>query len=592
MPTTQCRRVGGAGVGGGVGIATVVAGAAVACLLGDAAAAAAAAAAAVDELDAIIIGAGWAGMGAAHALALANQSFVVLESTNRTGGRSHALAGFGDPTIWNGVVERGSNWVSGVAPPGVVKGGAAGVAKGLEDFPSENPVHVLAREHGLQMVRIPGSADGNMTDYNAIYSSDGNINGDPDYTIRKAAQKALDCLNETWARREGKGVTVREGLRHCGWVPRSEEEYAMDWAMSGEDANGEPARNESLRSFDPDASYSWWGPDDQFVIDQHPRGFARLIDGMVHDTVPPGDPRVLFNATAATVNYDCEGVEVSTADGRIFRAKQVISTLPLGVLHHHHKEIFHPPIPPAQAKMLTPESGYRMGNLTHVVIQFPTVWWDDAIPKWLASNPGSNVSSEGGGPDGAGPAGAGEFSLWHNLNHKKLLPGSQTLLTFLGDPQSSVYEDRTRWTDAALKAHVVSVLKRQHPDLADKITVRDSSPLVLAGLPSGPPVAVLHAPLGRKPLLAQFGRVPTARLHAVTKPNAVRSHSSAVCLRVGRRSRLTSSSPATDTTRIPTAHTQFPSRAGPGRARRSCSRRSRRAARSACASGARLRAMS
>ena len=322
-------------------------------------------------LDVIVIGGGWAGMTAAHSLALANQSFVVLESTNRTGGRSHALAGFGDPRVWTGVVERGSNWISGVAPPGVAKGGAAGVAKGLENFPPENPVHALAREHALTMVRIPGSADGNMTDYDAIYSSDGDIDGDPRYRIRKAAQKALDCLNETWARQEGKDVTVRQGLRHCGWVPRTEEEYAMDWAMSGEDANGEPARNESLRSFDPDASYQWWGPDDQFVIDQHPRGFARLIDGMVGNTVPPGDPRVLFDATVTAVRYDCAGVEVSTADGRLFRAKQAISTLPLGVLHHHHKEIFHPPIPKAQADMLTPESGYRMGNLTHVVIQ---VW--------------------------------------------------------------------------------------------------------------------------------------------------------------------------------------------------------------------------
>ena len=41
-----------------------------------------------------------------------------------------------------------------------------------------------------------------------------------------------------------------------------------------------------------------------------------------------------------------------------------------------------------------------------------------------------------------------------------------------GDPQSSVYEDQRRWTDASLKAHVVAVLKKQHPDLAHKITVR------------------------------------------------------------------------------------------------------------------------
>ena len=35
-----------------------------------------------------------------------------------------------------------------------------------------------------------------------------------------------------------------------------------------------------------------------------------------------------------------------------------------------------------------------------------------------------------------------------------------------------MYEDQSRWTDAALKAHVVATLKRQHPDVAHKITVR------------------------------------------------------------------------------------------------------------------------
>ena len=136
-----------------------------------AAAAAAAAAQGYEQLDVVIIGAGWAGMAAADSLARANISFVVLESTGRTGGRSvptlrcrgtcqpstvvlferpvspdssHALT-FGHPSVWTGVVERGSNWVSGVAPPGVTKGGAAGVAKGLEDLPWENPVHTLVR---------------------------------------------------------------------------------------------------------------------------------------------------------------------------------------------------------------------------------------------------------------------------------------------------------------------------------------------------------------------------------------------------------------------------------------------------------------
>jgi hypothetical protein len=68
----------------------------------------------------------------------------------------------------------------------------------------------------------------------------------------------------------------------------------------------------------------------------------------------------------------CHGVVVVTDDGRTFHARQeVISTLPLGVLQRKHAELFDPPLPPAQARLLSPESGFVMGNLTHIVVQFP-----------------------------------------------------------------------------------------------------------------------------------------------------------------------------------------------------------------------------
>ena len=121
------------------------------------------------EVDVVIIGAGWSGMAAADSLARANAaganvSFVVLESSNRTGGRSHATA-FGDPKVWRGVVERGSNWVSGVAPQGAEKGGIAGVARGAKHMLAVNPVYVLAQQENFSLARIPGSADGNMSLY-------------------------------------------------------------------------------------------------------------------------------------------------------------------------------------------------------------------------------------------------------------------------------------------------------------------------------------------------------------------------------------------------------------------------------------------
>ena len=55
------------------------------------------------------------------------------------------------------------------------------------------------------------------------------------------------------------------------------------------------------------ASYQWWGKDDMFVVDQNPRGYAKLMDVMVEDTIPPGDERLVFNAKVAKISYDCEG---------------------------------------------------------------------------------------------------------------------------------------------------------------------------------------------------------------------------------------------------------------------------------------------
>ena len=119
--------------------------------------------------------------------------------------------------------------------------------------------------------------------------------------------------------------------------------------------------------------------------------------------------------------------------------------------------------------------------------------WDDQLAKWLHAND----------PNGVGAS--GEFTLWHNLNHPSLLPGSHSLLrcshvnstiytgkpqpriirerckhaccaclhpteiycffwwerSFLGDPQSSHYEGLP---DAAAQAALMQRLRAQHPN--------------------------------------------------------------------------------------------------------------------------------
>ena len=68
---------------------------------------------------------------------------------------------------------------------------------------------------------------------------------------------------------------------------------------------------QSLRAFFPDESYAWWGADDWFVTEQHPRGFARLVDAMVADTLPDGDERLVLNAEVTGV--ECAGLRARNA---------------------------------------------------------------------------------------------------------------------------------------------------------------------------------------------------------------------------------------------------------------------------------------
>jgi len=378
----------------------------------------------------VIIGAGWAGMGAADHLVRSNFSkFVVLEATGRTGGRSEAFA-FGDASIGRKIFELGSNWVCGVDRAG-------GPSHKL------NPVYQQAMKQKFSMTLIPGSTQ-NQSNYQRVYDSNG-TEVDVDGSLRRKANHFLDCLNHT-ASHSGKDMTVRDGLIKCGWEPKNEIEKVVDWGMTVDDP-GFPAELQSLWYTLPDETYMWWGGDDYFVVDQHPRGYAHLLDTLTASTLPPSDSRIIFNTTVAQIDYTCSSsrancVTVTSTDGRVFRTNHVISTLPLGVLQHHHSTLFVPPMPENQIHALT-RSGAVMGNLTKIFLQFKQPFWDPSVARWLAAD-----SEEGSFPE------------YHNMNHPTNVPGSNTLLLFLGDPQSSEFESQS---DAVVKAAVMKRLQRLYP---------------------------------------------------------------------------------------------------------------------------------
>lgn len=289
-------------------------------------------------LDVIVIGAGAAGLSAASSLRAGGiELYAVLEAKGTTGGRVQPFA-FGDLTL-----ENGANWVSGAGPPA-----------GVWPHRAINPLFRLALALNLSMVRVPGSAT-NMSNW-AVSSAQGKWT-DRDRSRRKEANEVARCVSKMSHKAfDDTNMTAAAAAAACGWTLHDEVDNALLWQLfTGE--TGLPPQRMRADGYLPDPTYETFGPDDFFVKDQHPRGFARLLDAIAAGALDGGTPaldggRLHLHTTVTRIEHTCDGVRVTAADGRTWHAKHAISTLPLGVLQRRADDLFLPRVPPTQLAAL------------------------------------------------------------------------------------------------------------------------------------------------------------------------------------------------------------------------------------------------
>ena len=409
-------------------------------------------------LDAIIVGAGAAGVGAAATFQAGGltASYIVLEATvslqapnhcsthcgltafhpsaccdgpsqDRVGGRVKAFSFGESPQI---VLENGANWVSGSGPP--------------PHWPHKavNPMFKLALALNLSMVRVPGSAT-NMSNWAA--SDERGQWSDTDFARRRLANRVQGCVAQKGAV-SGANLSAAAAAALCGWRSKDGLDRALEWQLfTGE--TGLPPQQMSAMGYLPDPTYDDFGADDFFVYDQHPRGFSRVLDAVSRGALDGGRhaldrSHLVLGARVVRIAYTCDGVEVTASDGRKWRARYLISTLPLGVLQRAAESLFAPPLPHAQAAAMR---AIPMTNYTKIFAQWAAPWWDVSVYKWAQSNEGFN---------------GGELGSVRNLAHPSVLPHSNTLLFDLGEPQASTWEGLT---DAAAQARLLKRLRDTHP---------------------------------------------------------------------------------------------------------------------------------
>lgn len=307
----------------------------------------------------IILGAGLAGLAAAHQLLKLGYRVVVLEAKAHAGGRVHTarLEGGGQQAV----ADLGGAVITGV---------------------DGNPLAVLARQLRIPLHRIEAESSDCP-----LYQANGEpvsraIDAEASEAWVAAEEEVLE-VGEQYAPDTAEAlslgtlmrVKLREQLR-----PGHALRPMLQWLYSNAEF--------SAAALATDLSATRWADDDLFGYSgDHvwlPGGNARLVKALAEE-VP-----ILYNTAAQEVHYGDAGVTVVTADGGALAADACLVTVPLGVLKAGHI-CFRPPLPASKQKAI---DALGFGVLNKVVLLFPHQWWetrdtfghvagDDEDPGWF-----------------------------------------------------------------------------------------------------------------------------------------------------------------------------------------------------------------
>lgn len=291
-------------------------------------------AAEAERYDCIVIGAGVAGLAAARKLQQAGRTVLVLEARDRIGGRVWT------DSSWSGApVDLGAQWIHGV---------------------NGNPVAALTRLNGIRTVE---------TDYDSriIYGSNG-----VQWTAQASAQ-AEQLFN-----RLRDSVHQSRKLRRDNHLP--DQSFATAWIATLAAQSLDTTQRAQL---DFEANYEieheYAADLDQLSLFNYDQG----ADDVGGDVVLPGGygqiPQwlargldVRMKEVVRSITTDSSGAIVRSIN-QVFRARQVIVTLPLGVLKARSVQ-FDPPLPSAKLAAI---DRLGFGLMNKICLRFASTMWPD-----------------------------------------------------------------------------------------------------------------------------------------------------------------------------------------------------------------------
>ncbi|MGZ3678897.1 MAG: flavin monoamine oxidase family protein [Ktedonobacterales bacterium] len=326
------------------------------------------------DFDVIVIGAGAAGLAAAHTLSLHGRSVAILEARDRIGGRIYTLR----PSAYDLPIELGAEFIHGRPPETFAIAQAAGLT--------------ICERIGVSYVSDGGRLFAPDDDEDEDRNEENEHGGDN-------AEASLDVILGALHKWKGDDRTFQSFV----------DEYfpGERWAAARQGASG------YVQGFDaayPDrVSVRWLAlteeaashidGDRQFFL---PDGYDR-VPGWLRDNLDPFRTTLRLNTTVRELRWSAGHVEVtaatSTAQGEqatTISARAAIITLPLGVLAASFDSStppdttgtvhFIPDLPDKRAAI----AGLEMGHTVKVDLHFRDIFWD-SVPALSAATSSSSA---------------------------------------------------------------------------------------------------------------------------------------------------------------------------------------------------------
>ncbi|MDJ0367451.1 NAD(P)/FAD-dependent oxidoreductase [Hymenobacter sp. H14-R3] len=282
--------------------------------------------------DILIIGAGAAGLLAARELAAAGRRVCLLEARDRVGGRVHTLkpAGFTQP------IEAGAEFMHGDVPLTkalLQEAGIAWVATAGRTYQLQAGEVASDTSYFAQLPQLLEKLEELPQDMPLAAFLAQEFAGEAHATLR------------TFATQFAEGYDAADAQRVSAWALRDE------WAAGGADDSPRPVGG--------------YGPLLHWLA-----GEAQAAGAALHLATP-----------VEAIAWQPGAVEVRAANGAIYRARQVLCTVPLGVWQLAAGQPGYLRFEPELAMHRAAAAQLGFGAVIKVVLEFQTPFWHGRLPE-------------------------------------------------------------------------------------------------------------------------------------------------------------------------------------------------------------------